>query len=174
MVVDSDDFTNATELKEYRVEWKFSGEKPINKTMFFVSLTELMRSLNRVYSVSTKNCTVLVIHQVLKSGSVAVLLDHDEDNEPAVSTTKKVPWSTAESTDSYWDFYGAQEYDNYSQYYASFLDEEDTLVDSLNASLLVAAEASTSTALVPVSATNTSAYEKEERAKRPTKTRRVA
>lgn len=174
MVVTSDDFTNVTELKEYRVEWKFSGEKPVNKTMFFVSLTELMRSLNRTYSVSTKNCTVLVIHQMLKSGSVAILLDHDEDNEPAVSTTKKVPWSTADTTDSYWDTYGSSGEDNYSEYYTSFLDEEDELVDSLNASLLGATVVSTSTALVPVTAQSTPAIEKEERAKRPPKNRQVA
>lgn len=173
MVVNSDDFTNATELKEYRVEWKFSGEKPVNKTMFFVSLTELMRSLNRTYAVSTKNCTVLVIHQILKSGSVAILLDHDEDNEPAVSTSKKAPWSTAETTDSYWDVYGIPEDEDYSRYYASFLDEEEDLVDSLNASLLGAAS-TTSTALVPVVADETPAIEKEERAKRPPKNRQVA
>ena len=173
MVVNSDDFTNATELKEYRVEWKFSGERPVNKTMFFVNLTELMRSLNRVYSVSTKNCTVLVIHQILKSGSVAILLDHDEDNEPVVSTTKKAPGSTAETTDSYWDVYGTSEEQEYYRYYYSFLDEEENLVDSLNASLL-GATSSTSTALVPVVCTETPAIEKEERAKRPPKNRRVA
>lgn len=173
MVVNSDDFTNTTELKEYRVEWKFSGERPVNKTMFFVSLTELMRRLNSTYSVSIKNCTVLVIHQILKNGSVAILLEHDEDNEPVVSTTKKVPWSTAESTDSYWDVYGGSGQGDYSEYYASFLDEEEALVDSLNASLL-GATSSTSTALVPVVAAETPAIEKEERAKRPPKNRRVA
>lgn len=173
MVVNSDDFTNTTELKEYRVEWKFSGEKPINKTMYFVGLAELMRSLNRVYSVSTKSCTVLVIHQILKSGSVAVLLDHDEDNDPAMSTTKKATYSTADSTDSYWDMY-ADESGFSTEYYDSFLDEEEALVDSITASLLGAAEATTSTALVPVSVASTPAIEKEERAKRPPKNRQVA